>query len=172
MIIQFSLQCGRFIAGIACHDTVNQRRAEAVGVVEPLNKGGRQRPLLRIAQDEFAQCVTVVVNQLAGNDDPALVSRTVEVAKALKQQTRQLRRIAHRRGIVDAVTRVVADTRFGGVREYKPHIGIVSQFQKCAIVVIDADFPVNGADQPGLAHRLALLIQATNDRGVQPILGA
>jgi hypothetical protein len=45
VITQFSLQCGRFIAGIACHDTVNQRRAEAVGVVEPLNKGGRQRPL-------------------------------------------------------------------------------------------------------------------------------
>jgi hypothetical protein len=48
----------------------------------------------------------------------------------------------------------------------------VSQFQKLIVLVVDADFPVNGADKTRIADRFALLVQATNDGGVQAILGA
>ena len=170
VITQLSLQRGRFVARVTGHDTVNQRRAEAVCLVKPLDKGGRQRPLPGIAQDEFAQRVTVVVNQLARNNDPAFIRCTVEVAITLKQQSRQLRRVAHRRGIVESVTRVVADTRFGGVRENKAHIRIVRQFQERIILAVDVDLPVNRADKTALTYRFTLPVQAANDSGIETIL--
>jgi hypothetical protein len=46
----------------------------------------------------------------------------------------------------------------------------VRQFQELIVLVINADFAVNGADKTRIANRFALLVQATNDGGVQAIL--
>ena len=172
VIAKLSFQRCHFVTRITGNDTVNQRRAEAIGVIQPLDKRLRQRPLLRIAQHQFAECFTVVVDKLARNDNPAFVRCAVKVAKALKQQSRQFRRIAYRRGIVELVSGVIADTGFRGVRKDKTHIGVVGQRQKRIILIVDADFTVNGADKTRIAYRLTLLIQTPNDGGVQTLLGA
>lgn len=78
-----------FIARIAGHNTVHRGGAKRVGFIQPCHKRFRQRPLLRIAQHQFPQRFTVIINQLAGNDDPAFIRRAGEMAVAFKQQAGQ-----------------------------------------------------------------------------------
>ncbi len=45
------------------------------------------------------------------------------------------------------------------------------QHQELIVFAIDADFAVNRTNQTGIAHGFALLIQTTNDGGIETILG-
>ncbi len=140
--------------------------------IQPLNKFRWQCPCLGIAQHQFTQRFAVVINQLARNNDPAFIRGAVKMAEALKQQPRQLRRIAQRRRILEAVTGVPANPRLGGVGEDKTHLRIMCQFQKLIVLAVNADLTIYRADKARFADRLALLIQTTNDRGIQTILSA
>ena len=94
------------------------------------------------------------------------------MAKAFEQQTGQFCRIAYRWRVIEFIARMVADTRFGGVRENKAHFRVVRQFQEFIVFTLDADFTINRANQTRVADRFPLLIQATDNGGVQTILRA
>ncbi|CSP53714.1 Uncharacterised protein [Shigella sonnei] len=172
VITQFFFQFSHFIARITGNDTVHQRRTEAVSLIQPLNKCFWQCPLLRIAQHQFTQRVAIVVDQLTRDDDPTFIQRTVEMAKAFEQQTGQFCRIAYRWRVIEFIARMVADPRFGGVRENKAHFRVVRQFQEFIVFTVDADFTINRANQTRVADRFPLLIQATDNGGIQTILRA
>ena len=92
------------------------------------------------------------------------------MAEAFEQQSGQFSRITHRRCILKLIARVVADASFSRVGEHKTHIWIMRQLQELIVFAIDADFAVNRTDQTGIAYGLALLIQTTNDGGIETIL--
>ncbi|STE86204.1 Uncharacterised protein [Escherichia coli] len=78
-------------------------------------------------------------------------------------------RIAYRWCVIEFIARMVADPRFGGVRENKAHFRVVRQFQEFIVFTVDADFTINRANQTRVADRFPLLIQATDNGGVQTI---
>ena len=170
LITQFSLQGGHFVTRVTRYNAVNQGRAETVGIVQPFSKGRRQRPLLRVAQHQFPQRIPIVVNQFTRNDDPAFVWRTVKMTETLEEQSRQFRRVADGRRIFKGVARVITDPGFRGIREHKAHLRVMSQPEERIVFIINVDFAVNGTDKTCIAHRVALLVQAANDRGIQTIL--
>ena len=92
--------------------------------------------------------------------------------ETFEQQTGQLSGIAHRWRIVEFVTGVIADARFGGVGEHKTDIRIMGQRQVRVIFAIDVQLAIHGANQTCVADRFALFIQTTNDSGIKSILGA
>ena len=143
MIAQFSFELSYLITRIAGNDTVHQRRAKCIGLIQPLNKRFRQRPFLSVAQNQFTQRITVIINQFARDDNPAFIQCAVKIAEAFEQQTRQFSRITYRWRVVKLIARVVTDTCFRGVREHKTHIRIMCQLQELIVFAIDADFTVN-----------------------------
>ena len=54
----------------------------------------------------------------------------------------------------------------------KAHFRVVSQFQEFIVFTVDADFTINRANQTRVADRFTLLIQATDNGGIQTILRA
>ncbi len=171
VIAKRSFELGDFVTWITGHDTVNQRRAEGIGIVQPLGKGRWQRPLLGIAQYQFTQGIAVIVNQFTRYDHPAFIRCAVEMAETLEQQTSQFRRIADRWRILKLIPGVIADPRLRGVGEDKAHVRVVGQFQEFVVLIVNADFAVHRADQARVADRFALLIQATDDGGIEAVLG-
>ena len=172
VITQFFFQFSHFITRITGNDTVHQRRTEAVSLIQPLNKCFWQCPLLRVAQHQFTQCIAVIVDQFTWYDDPTFILRSVEMAKTFEQQTGQFCRITYRWRVIEFIARMVADTRFGGVRENKAHFRVVRQFQEFIVFTVDADFTINRANQTRVADRFPLLVQTTDNGGVQTILRA
>ena len=94
------------------------------------------------------------------------------MAKTFKQQARQFCRIAYRWRIIKFVARMVADACFCGVGKDKTHFRVMCQLQEFIVFTVDADFTINRANQTRVADRFPLLIQTTNDGGVQTILSA
>ena len=172
MIAEFSFQFSHFITRITGNDAVHQRRTETVSLIQPLNKCFGQCPFLCVAQHQFTQRVAVVVDQLTRNDDPTFIQRAVEMAETFEQQTRQFCRIAYCWRIIKFVARMIANTRFCGVGKDEAHFRIMCKFQEFIVVTVDADFTVYRTNQTRIADRFSLLIQATNNGGIQPILRA
>ena len=172
MIAQPGFQLCHLITRIAGNNAVNQRRTESVSIIQPRNECRRQRPLLCIAQHQFTQGIAVVVDEFARNDNPAFIRCPVKVGKALEQQTRQFGRIADSWRIVKLIPRVIADPRLRGIGEDKPHVRVMGELQKFIVLAVDADFTIHGTNKTRIAYRFPLLIQTTNNRGIQTILGA
>ena len=172
MIAQPGFQLCHLITRIAGNNAVNQRRTESVSIIQPRNECRRQRPLLCIAQHQFTQGIAVVVDEFARNDNPAFIRSPVKVGKAFEQQTRQFGRIAGSRRIVILIARMIADARFRGIGEDKPHVRVMGELQKFIVLAVDADFTIYGTNKTRIAYRFSLLIQTTNNRGIQTILGA
>ena len=171
MIPQTRFQLCHLITRIAGNNAVNQSRTEGVSMIQPRNECRRQRPLLCIAQHQFTQGIAVVVDEFARNDNPAFIRCPVKVGKTLEQQTRQFGRIADRWRIVKLIARMIADPRLRGIGEDKPHVRVMGELQKFIVLAVDADFTVHGANKTRIAYRFPLLIQTTNNRGIQTLLG-
>ena len=172
MIAQTGFQLCHLITRIAGNNAVNQRRTEGVSIIQPRNECRRQRPLLCIAQHQFTKGIAVVVDEFARNDNPAFIRSPVKVGKAFEQQTRQFGRIADSWRIVKLIARVIADPRLRGIGEDKPHLRVMGEFQEFIVLAVDADFTIHGTNKTRIAYRIPLLIQTTNNRGIQTILGA
>ena len=170
MIAQTGFQLCHLITRIAGNNAVNQRRAEGVSIIQPGNECRRKRPRLCVAQHQFTQGIAVVVDEFARNDDPAFIRCPVKVGKAFEQQTRQFGRIADRWRIVKLIARVIADARLRGIGEDKSHVRVMGELQKFIVLAVDADFTVHGTNKTRIAYRFTLLIQTTNNRGIETIL--
>lgn len=170
VIVQPGFQLCHLITRIAGNNAVNQRRTESVSIIQPRNECCRQRPLLCIAQHQFTQGIAVVVDEFARNDNPAFIRCPVKVGKALEQQTRQFGRIADSWRIVKLIPRVIADARLRGIGEDKPYVRVMGERQKFIVLAVDADFTIYGTNKTRIAYRFSLLIQTTNNCGIQTIL--
>ncbi len=171
LIAKLRFNSGGLVARVAGNDAVDKRGAEGIGFMQPLAKGRRQRPLLRIAQHQFPQRFAVVINKLAGNDHPSFVGCAIKAAETFEQQTGQFGRIACRRLIFKLIARVVADARFGGIRKHEANIRVMRKLQKLVIVLINVDFAIDRTDKTRVADGFALLVQAANNGGVKTVLG-
>ena len=171
VIAKFRFKLRHFITRISGHNPVNQRGTKGVRLIQPLHKRSGQAPLLSVTQYQLAQRLAIVINQFTRNDNPAFIKRAVKTGITFKQQPRQLRGVADRGRVIKCVTGMVANTGFCGIRENKTHVRVMRQFQEFIVILIDADFTVNRTDQTRVANRLALFIQTTNNRGIEPVLG-
>ena len=78
------------VTDAARNDAVHQSGAEGVGVVHPVDEGSVQVPVLGVVVAALLQLLAVVVDQLAAQDDQALVGSAVEGLVALIQHAGQL----------------------------------------------------------------------------------
>ncbi len=158
VVAKRSLQRSGFFARVAGDNTVDQRGTERVCRLHPVGKCRRKLPLLRIAQHQGFERLTVIVDKLARDNYPALIHRARKVVKTLQQQARQLGRKTHRRRIIHTVRCVIANSGFGGIRKHKTDVRIVRQRQIRREILIRVDFVIHRTDKPCLTHCLTLLV--------------
>ena len=154
----------------AGHDTVHQRVVKHAVLRHPGGEAFRQLPVARIAQHQLAQRVAVMVDQLAGDDQPAFVFCAAKVFKARPQQLRQLTGKAGCGRIRQTIRFDKGDARFGGVGEDEPHLRRARQRQKILVLDVRLDLAIQAADQARFANALALLVKPADERGIEPVL--
>ena len=160
------------VADAAGDDAVHQGGAEGVGVVHPVDEGRLQAPVGGVVVAALLQLLAVVVDQLAGEDDQALVGCAVKSLVALVQHAGQLGGEAGGRHLVErAVALGVGDAGLGGVGGDDLQVGAGGQGQHLGplALAVGAHAVGHAGDHPLGVHLLALFAAAQVE-GVQALL--
>ena len=99
------------VADATRNNAVNQRAAEGTVLVDIFLEAVFQAPLVNVLVDALQQLLAVVVNQLAGQHDDALLAGLVAVVQHLGQLCGE----AGRRAVVLLAGGIINDTGLGGV---------------------------------------------------------
>ena len=160
------------VTNAARDDAVHQSGAERVGVVHPVDESSVQVPVLGVVVAALLQLFAVVVDQLAGEDDQALVGSAVVCLVALIQHAGQLCGEAVGGHLIElAVALGVSDAGLGGVGDDDLQILGASQLQHLSplAILIRADTVGHAGDHALGVHFLAFLT-AAQVQGVQALL--
>ena len=160
------------VTDTARNDAVHQSGAEGVGLVHPVDELRFQIPVLGVVVAALLQLFAVVVDQLAAQDDQALVGSALERLVALIQHTGQLCGEAVGGHLVEcAVALGVGDASLGGVGYNSLQICRAGQSQHFVplAVHIGAD-AVGHAGDHTLGIDLLALLTAAQIQGVQTLL--
>ena len=163
------LQLGRLpeIADAAGDDPVNQRTAEGARLVDILLKSVFQSPLFAVPVYTCLQFLAVVVDELAGEDEDALLACPVAAVEHLGQ-------LAGEGGtglIGEPAGGIVDDTRLGGVGhdDFQIVAGGDRHHLLEAFLLIGVQTAGHGRNDPLFVHPLTVAT-ASQVQGVQPLL--
>ena len=167
-------QSGQFlrVTDAARNDAIHQSGAEGVGGVHPVDEGGLQIPILGVVVAALLQLLAVVVDQLAAQDDQALVGSAVEGLVALIQHTGQLCREAVGGHLVErAVALGVSNAGLGGVGYNGLQLFGAGQSQHFVPLAVHIGaHTVGHAGDHALGIDLLALLAAAQVQGVQALL--
>jgi len=160
------------VTDAARNDAVDQGGAEGVGVVHPVDELCFQVPVLGVVVAALLQFLAVVVDQLAAQDDQALIGSAVEGLVALVQHAGQLCGEAVGGHLVElAVALGVCDAGLGGVGHNRLQILRTGQSQHLVPLAVDVGaHAVGDAGDHALCIDLLALLAAAQVQGVQALL--
>ena len=162
-------QLGGGVARITRDDTVYQGAVHAAGAFEPGAEFRTQVPQLDVLADALFQVFTVFEDELAGEDDKALVLGALEVLETVIQELGELAGIAAGGFVLQLASRVKGDTGLRGVGNHKADFRLLGQGQVGAKVLVRVQAAGDDVNQVHAIHGLAVL-QTLQIQVVQAIL--
>ena len=132
LVAEFFLDLVDFLAGEAGDDAVNECGAYVAVVFEPCAECLVVRaeiffPEVDVFEDDFFQMVAVFEDKLAGHDDEAFVSCSVEGFESAVEELCELAGIRCGGAVVELAFGIEGDAGFGGVGDDEAHFGLVGQ---------------------------------------------
>ncbi|MPL98477.1 hypothetical protein SDC9_44682 [bioreactor metagenome] len=172
LIAELGADCLCFGSRVTGNDAVDQGVAEITSFVEPGHEACLQVPLLCILFDDALQIVSVLVDELAGNDDQALVRSPVESLVAFVEEGADLGWEGDLDLVGQLVTAVVADTGLGGVGDDEAQVLTGCELYILLVIVglVRIEAAADAVDRSVLLDGF-LVLHTPEDGGVQALLG-
>ena len=145
------------ITRITRDDAVHEGAVHTARVLEPVPETFPEVPQVDVLADALLQVLAVLEDQLAREDDEALVHRSIEVLVAVIEELGELARIGGSRRIVQLAGRIEGDARLGGVGDDEAHFRLLGELQVGLEVLVGIDAPADDVDQVHAVHGLSVL---------------
>ena len=151
----FAKLCG-IVAGISGNDTVYQRAVNAAGFFEPGAEIRAKAPQVDVFADALLKVLAVFENELAGEDDKALVHGALEVLVPMVEQLGELAGIGTCGLVFQLAGRVECDTSLRCVGNHKTDFRLLGQLQIGVEIHIGIQAAGNNVDEVQTVHGFAI----------------
>ena len=148
LISVFFIDSGSLSSWISGNDPVYQGRTENVFFFDPVDEIFSQIPLVCIFQHTFFQLFSVVIDQLAGQDDKSFSFLVSECLETAVEELGQFGRIAGRGCFLKSAGRIIGDTCLGGITGNETEFRIFCAFHYFFIVAVYIQATADAGDDP------------------------
>ena len=148
--------CG-VVTGITGNDAVYEGAVHAAGLFEPCAEIGTEVPKVDVLTDALLEVLAVFEDELAGEDDEALVLCAVEVLETVVQELGELSGIGAGGLVVKLACGVEGDAGLGGVGNHEADFGLLGEFEVGLEIGIGVDTAGDDVDEVDAVYGLSVL---------------
>ena len=148
---------GGVVTGITGHNAVYEGGVYTAGVFEPCAELFAEVPQLDVLTDAFLEVLAVFEDELAGEDDKALVCGAFEILEAVIEKLGELAGIAACGLVGELAGGIEGDAGLGGVGNHKTDFGLFGKFEVSLKVLVGVEAAGNHVNEVQAVHGLTVL---------------